>query len=260
MYDPRAVPPWGSFAERFEDKPYIQRQQLLNWGIEEYGWEDWAPIVARYYGIISQTDDAIGRVLGALDALGVADNTIVVYTTDHGDLCGGHRMMDKHFVLYDDVVRVPLVIRWPGRITPGLRPDAFVHNLLDLPPTLLEAAGLPPGEALQGRSLLSLLAGEAVPDWRDAAVSTYNGLQFGLYTQRMIRTARWKYVWNTTDVDELYDLAADPDELTNRVHEPGRGELLRELRARLYHELDRVGDALVANTWMRQQLLGSRKL
>lgn len=260
MYDPQTVPRWGSFAERFEDKPYIQRQQLLNWGIEDYRWEDWAPIVARYYGIISQTDDAIGRMLDALDALGAAGNTVVIYTTDHGDLCGGHRMMDKHYVLYDDVVRVPLVIRWPGRVAPGLRSDAFVYNFLDLPPTILEAAGLPRGGARQGRSLLPLLTGEAVPDWRDAVVSTYNGLQFGLYTQRMIRTTRWKYVWNTTDVDELYDLEEDPDELTNRTHEPGHEELLRELRTRLYHELDAAGDTLVRNSWMRHQLLAGKKL
>ncbi|MGI6705095.1 MAG: sulfatase-like hydrolase/transferase [Clostridia bacterium] len=113
MYKPEEIPPWGSFADTFEGKPYIQKQQLYSWKIENFSWEDWAPIVARYYGVVSQVDDAIGRITDALEKMNVMDDTIIIYTSDHGDMCGGHRMIDKHYVLYEDNVKVPLLIRWP---------------------------------------------------------------------------------------------------------------------------------------------------
>ncbi|MBD2867283.1 sulfatase-like hydrolase/transferase [Paenibacillus arenilitoris] len=266
MYDPSEVPEWAGFRETFEGKPYIQRQQLLSWGVERFDWDDWAQIVARYYGVVSQMDDAVGRVLDALARLGAADDTLVIFTSDHGDLCGSHRMMDKHYVMYDDVVRVPLVVRLPaaaGRCPRGVASDAFVYNFLDLPPTLLELLGLhscDPGN-LQGRSLLPLLADGAAPeDWRDAVVSSYNGQQFGLYTQRMIRESRWKYVWNTTDIDELYDLQEDPAELVNRIGSPDLAATLAELRLRLHGQLTADGDPLAGNEWTRRQLLGNAKL
>jgi len=102
-----------------------------------------------------------------------------------------------------------------------------------VPPTLLDAAGGEPPEHMQGRSLTPLLQGEPVPDWRREVVSTYNGQQFGLYTQRMLRTEGWKYVWNTTDVDELYDLNADPDELVNRIYDPELQPTVNAFRHRL---------------------------
>lgn len=261
MYDPASVPEWAGFRETFADKPYIQRQQLYNWGVESWTWRQWAPVVARYYGVISQMDEAVGIVLSALESIGEADRTIVVFTADHGDLCGSHRMMDKHYILYDDVVRVPLLIRLPERRgREGVRCEKFVYPFLDLAPTLLEMLGVDPPERLHGRSLLPLLAGEEPDDWRTFVVSTYNGQQFGLYTQRMIRTDRWKYVWNTTDVDELYDLTLDPGELVNRIGDPANAELVAQLRRELYGQLAADGDALVANEWMRHQLLDGAKL
>jgi arylsulfatase A-like enzyme len=275
MYDPAEVPVWSSFKETFINKPYIQRQQLYNWGVEEYTWENWAPIVARYYGIISQLDEAISTIFRTLEELGAAENTIVIFTADHGDMCGSHRMMDKHYILYDDVVHVPLLIRWPSQWQGGVSCNQFVYNFLDLPPTLLEILDLNkynPGN-LQGRSLVSLLSGKenstqeiacndntVLPNWRDSIVSSYNGQQFGLYTQRMIRTNHWKYIWNPTDTDEMYDLCNDPDELHNRIGDPEISHVISSLRHKLYLQLSVDEDALVANEWMRHQLLHGAKL
>jgi arylsulfatase A-like enzyme len=263
MYDPKTIPEWAGFRDTFDGKPYIQYQQLLNWGIEHYTWADWAPIVARYYGIISQMDEAVGRVLDALERLGAADDTIVIFTADHGDMCGSHRMMDKHYILYDDVVHVPLIIRYPQLIRQTVTRGEPVYNLLDMAPTLLELVGLQacdPGN-LQGRSLVPLLAGdEPLPEWRDCVVASYNGQQFGLYTQRMIRTSEWKYIWNLTDTDELYHLTEDPAELVNRIDDPDNAALIAELRRRLYDTLLADGDAAVANEWMRRQLKQGAKL
>ena len=260
MYDPQEIPEWRSFRDEFVNKPYIQKQQLYNWNIENFTWNDWAPIVARYYAIISQMDDAIGKVLNTLETLGISENTIVIYTSDHGDMCGSHRMLDKHYVLYDDIVRVPLVIRWPKIILENTKCQEFVVHFLDLAPTILDILGLEQKEFFHGRSLVPLLQGKEISDWRQHAVSTYNGQQFGLYTQRMIRNNKWKYVWNATDIDELYDLENDPGELNNLIYEESCRPILKELRQKLYEELLKDGDDLVKNSWFDAQLLNNKKL
>ena len=198
MYDPDALEPWDSFGDKLENKPYIQRQQVRNWGLESLGWQDWKSCVAFYYGMVSQVDDAAGIMLKKLDDLGLAGDTIVIYTSDHGDLCGGHGMLDKHYVLYDDVTRVPLVIRQPDAAGAGSRAGEFVSNCLDLGATIRDLCDLEGVEAGHGRSLAPLLQGDRQPD-RDFAVSSSSGQQFGLYTQRSIRTADWLYVWNMTE-------------------------------------------------------------
>jgi len=260
MYAPDDIPPWGSFAETFAGKPYIQRQQLVSWGIEDLTWREWSVYLSRYLGMLSQIDDAVGRVLAALDTMGLAENTLVIYTTDHGDNCGGHRLIDKHYVMYEDVVRVPLVLRWPGNQAQGLARDEFVSHALDLASTACEAAGLPIPNHYQGRSLLPLCRGEQAADWRQDIVSTYNGAQFGLYMQRMLRDRRHKYVWNLTDVDELYDLENDPWELHNVVGHPAYAETLRGMRLRLLEHLAAQGDGAVRTDWTRKQLSEGRKL
>jgi len=260
MYKPEDIPPWPSFEDDFHNKPYIQKQLLYNWGIEDYTWADWSSTVALYYATISEIDHAIGRMLQRLEELGQAENTIVIYTTDHGDMCGAHRMIDKHYVLYDDVVRVPLIIRWPGVIPAGIVRDEFVYQFLDIPPTILEILGREIPPFFIGRSLYRLLKGESVEDWRNEAVSTYNGQQFGLYTQRMIRSNDWKYIWNTTDIDELYNLKEDPHELNNLIGKEEYKPILTQLRKKLYETLLQEGDGLVKSGWLKQQLLNNKKI
>jgi arylsulfatase A-like enzyme len=263
LYDPNNIQEWPGFRETFINKPYIQHQQLYSWGVEDYTWADWAPIVARYFGIISQLDEAIGSVLLMLEELEAVQDTIVIFTADHGDMCGSHRMMDKHYILYDDVVRVPMIIRWPRKDKIGVC-EQFVYNFLDLAPTLLEALNLEkedPGN-LHGMSLVPFISGlenSSIP-WRDSIVSSYNGQQFGLYTQRMIRNYQWKYIWNPTDIDELYDLSTDPAELLNLINQQLFADIVKQLRRQLYEQLVKDEDALVANDWMRNQLLNGAKL
>ncbi|HHY82940.1 MAG TPA: sulfatase-like hydrolase/transferase [Clostridiales bacterium] len=260
LYRGEDIPPWPSFKEDFHKKPYIQMQQLYSWDIENYTWEDWQDTVAYYYATITEIDHAVGRVLKALEDIGQADNTIVIYTSDHGDMCGSHRMLDKHYIMYDDVVKVPLAVRWPGVIPPSLIVEEFVCHFLDLPATLLDILDKEIPEFFSGRSLLTLLRGEKADDWRKEAIATYNGQQFGLYTQRMIRTHDWKYVWNTTDIDELYDLKRDPHELYNVIDREENAEIIKELRRRLYETLIREGDGLVKSHWMKNQLLNNKKI
>ncbi len=258
LYPPASIPPWPSFPDPLRGKPYIQAQQRRTWRIDGWTWQDWAPIVGRYLGEISLLDAQVGRILEALAGLGLAENTLVVYTADHGDLCGGHGMIDKHFVMYDDVTRVPLIVRWPGHAAAGSVCHAFVSHALDLATTFCEAAGAPVPETFRGRSLLPLLAsGEG--NGREYICATYHGSQFGLYSQRMIRDRRWKYVWNATAEDELYDLEDDPGEIENHATDPScQGELAR-LRRQLVAWMEETHDTLL-NSWTRAQLLEGLKV
>lgn len=254
MYPPETLAEWGNFRETFVRKPFIQSQQLRNWGIEDWTWEEWSVYLSGYLGMISQIDDAVGRLIRFLEDEQLTENTIIVYTTDHGDAAGSHRMMDKHYVMYDEVVRVPLLVRWDGTVAPGSTCDAFVSHFLDLGPTFLDAAGASPCPDFQGQSLLPFLCGQPDAPERDWIFSTYHGQQFGLYTQRMIRDRRFKYVWNATDTDELYDLETDPWELNNRIGDPELAETETGMRRRVHETFSQLGDHLVDCSWIRNWL------
>jgi arylsulfatase A-like enzyme len=199
-------------------------------------------VARRYYAAISEVDCHVGRLLDELDALGLTEDTVVVYTADHGDTCGDHGMIDKHYILYDCVCRVPLIIRYGQHFAPR-HTDAFTVHTLDLGLTLLGLAGLPCTAAeTHGYSLLPVLQGGKGA--RQEAVSTFNGAQFGLYTMRSIRTDGWRYVWNTGDIDELYCETDDPGEVHNRIADPACADILAQLRARLLEVLKAEGDPL----------------
>lgn len=254
LVNPSQVPPWPGFPDSLAGKPFIQAQQRRTWRLDGWSWQDWAPIVARYLGEVSLLDAQVGRLLEALDRLGLAENTLVVFSADHGDLCGSHGLIDKHYVMYDDVTRVPLLMRWPRGLTrPGRQNDAMVIQALDLARTFCEVAGVAVPETFQGRSLLPALADQPEASRQDV-FSMYHGNQFGFYTQRMVRGPRWKYVWNATAEDELYDLEADPGELQNRAAEPSCREVQQALRRRLVDWMHEVGDPQL-NPWIRDQLL-----
>jgi arylsulfatase A-like enzyme len=257
MYPPDSIPPWPSFPDPLIGKPYMQAQQRRTWKLDGWTWDRWAPIVGRYLGEVSLMDAQIGRILDALDELGMAQDTLVIYTTEHGDLGGGHGMIDKHYVMYEDVVHVPLIARWPGRIAPGSCCDAFVSHSLDLAATFCQAAGAAIPATFRGQSLLPLFAG-AQENGRGDIFATYHGNQFGLYSQRMVRDRRWKYVWNASAEDELYDLESDPAELRNRATDPACAAELARLRKRLVACMETTHDRLL-NGWTRAQLLEGLK-
>lgn len=256
MYDPETIPPWDGFGDTFEHKPYCHKQQTISWGTDELTWnDDFRHMVARYYGVVSQLDQAIGRILDALERTGQADETIVVFTSDHGDMCGSHQMLDKHYVLYDDICRIPLMVRYPG--TAPRTCDCFVHNCLDLPYSFIDWLGLEHPQTEHGRMLPLTESQDSAA--RENIVCTSNGQQFGLYTTRMIRDDRYKYVWNLTDVDELYDLETDPGEKINRIADPEQQERIAAMRRALYEDLKAHGDSFVGSDWIRRQLLEGKK-
>jgi arylsulfatase A-like enzyme len=190
-----------------------------------------AEMMAGYYGMVAQLDHAIGRVLAALEATGQAGETLVIVTTDHGELLGDHQMLFKGPLHYDGLLRVPLVVRGP-RVAAGVTVRAPV-GLVDLAPTVLDLAGVGAARPLDGRSLRPFLEGGEEPrPW----VLTENDHEMGFTLHlRTITTPRHVLTRYEADpaVGELYDRAIDPGEFENRWDDAAyasvRSELLAEL-------------------------------
>ena len=230
------VPP--SFYDTFGRKPGLHKRESSIW--EPLTTRDVQEGLAHYFAYCEQLDHQIGRVLDALEQTGNADNTIVVFTSDHGDMGGSHRMWIKDRVPYEECYRIPLVIRWPGRIEPGAATDHLVQ-LHDLGHTYLDILGLEPLPFADGRSLVPLFDDPYSNDWDDTILCAHYGGEF-LDTQRMVITQRYKYIFNGFDFDEVYDLQEDPHEMRNVVEEPAYSQVVDELRLKLYDLMTRHGD------------------
>ncbi|MGK2850858.1 MAG: sulfatase-like hydrolase/transferase [Candidatus Limnocylindrales bacterium] len=234
MYDAASIPPWPNFTEIEATKPAAQRRLRAQRGVEGLGWADWQPIVARYFGFMTFIDAEIGRVLAQLRILGLVDETIVVHTSDHGDMTGSHGgQFNKGPLMYDELYRVPLIIR-DGRPAGRRGTASSLVSTLDLGPTILDLAGVPVPGGLHGRSLVPILADPGrVDSGREAVFGEYHGEEWGLYSQRMVRTENAKYVYSPHGSDELYDLEQDPYERENRIEDETLRLLAEALRRRL---------------------------
>jgi arylsulfatase A-like enzyme len=153
-------------------------------------------------------------------------------------------------------MRVPLIMRWPERLPVGRTDETFVTAALDLATTFCRAAGIEPPPSFEGHDLIARANGGSAE--RNAVFGSYHGAQFGAYSQRMVRTRTWKYIWNPTAEDELYDLTTDRGELHNRAGEPGCREPLQTLRSDLAAWMATTHDPLL-NEWTRRQLMHGQK-
>jgi arylsulfatase A-like enzyme len=237
-YDPDTLPVPPSFYDTFEGKPGMNRRESEIWG--GFTEDDLRQGTAHFFAYCEQIDDQIGRILDALDASGQAEDTLVAFTVDHGDLLGAHRMWIKSWMPYEEVYRVPLAIRLPGQIAPGSVTDHLVQTH-DLPHTFLDLLGLQPLPYADGRSLAPLFVDPGRGGWEDAVLCVSYGCEF-FCTQRLVITTRYKYVFNGFDYDELYDLEQDPHELHNLIRDEGYATVRAQLRSKLYELMNRFGD------------------
>jgi arylsulfatase A-like enzyme len=206
--------------------------------------------VARYFGFVSFIDAEIGRVLDAVDELGLRDTTVIIHTADHGDMTGSHGgQFNKGPLMYDEVCRVPLIVRDPRSSARGVHRGPV--GSLALMPTILELAGVA-ARAVHVSSLVPWIVDPAAAPEDDAAYAEYHGDEWGLYSMRMIRTPTAKYIYSPHGTDELYDLQADPYELINRVDDPAYARLRHELRRRLRAWMIQTDDPLAL--WARRVL------
>jgi arylsulfatase A-like enzyme len=238
MFDPEQVALPDSVQETFAGKPPVQRNYSDHWAFDTMRPEDSRKLIAVYWGYVALIDEQIGRLLRALDELGLAGDTAVCFTADHGEFTGSHRLHDKGPAMYDDIYRIPGLLKVPGGPAGQVREE--FTSLTDFTATILELADLDPSPAVDSRSLLPLARGEDVP-WRDELVAEYHGHHFP-YPQRMLRDARYKLVVNPESWNELYDLRTDPHELHNRYEQPELREVREDMLRRLYRALRDRGD------------------
>lgn len=210
-------------------KAQLTGRDLVRWKYQRY--------MKDYLRCVHAVDENVGRVLDYLDESGLAENTIVVYSSDQGFYLGDHGWFDKRF-MYEESYRMPLLARWPGRIKPGSVNEDLVSNL-DFAQTFLDLAGAETPQDMQGRSLAPLLAGETPSDWRQSLYYHYYEYPGGHSVRRHygVRTAHSKliYFYNLKEW-EFYDLKRDPREMQSRYDDP---EYAAEVSA-LKQELSRL--------------------
>jgi arylsulfatase A-like enzyme len=187
-----------------------------------------------YLACVASVDDNIGRFLDYLDKTGQANNTIVIYTSDQGFFLGDHNFFDKRF-MYEESLRMPFVIRWPGQIKAGTTNKDMVLNV-DFAPMMLEAAGVKPPADMQGRSFLPLLRGQKPKSWRTSMYYRYyHPGHHNVAAHYGIRTDRYKLIYfNKLDQWELYDLKNDPIEIRNLYADPASVGLVTKLKTEMY--------------------------
>jgi len=205
-------------------------------------------IRAAYHAMIAMIDEMVGRLVATLEQTGQRRDTLVIFMSDHGEMLGDHGLLYKGCRFYDGLVRVPLILSQPGRVAEGLHSDALVE-LVDLPATLYDAAGLPAPAQDQGLSLWPIAAGGADPGrHKDRVLSEYyDALRFpGSVGSRgtMYFDGRYKLaVYHDAGQGELYDTAEDPEELHDLWNDPARAELKAELIARHFTAMMLVSGA-----------------
>ncbi|MCY1722813.1 sulfatase [Prolixibacteraceae bacterium Z1-6] len=197
-----------------------------------------------YLATIQSVDDGVGEVLDYLDEAGLAENTIVVYTSDQGFYLGEHGWFDKRF-MYEESFRTPILMRYPKEIKPGTVVDELIQNL-DFAPTFLDYANTPIPEDIQGESFRKVVSGET-EDWRDAIYYTYYEYPGEHNVQRHngIRTDRYKLIhfYYDSDTWELYDLQEDPTEMNNLYNDPAYIDIQKEMHKKFIEVREKYGDS-----------------
>lgn len=241
----------ANFTDHFDGKPWPQATPWWNCqATAHFSAADWRKTIAGYLGMLALVDSQIGRVMEAARVASGARPLHVIFAADHGEMLGAHQRFDKGPYFYDEVWRVPLILRspedgpWPpdGQ-SPSRRELPRFHrtpvNLLDLGATLFALVNARPPAT--GRDLREAM--QPAPDpakWPRVAHGSYNYYNGHAFAIRAIRTDEWKYVFNPQTVDELYDLVNDPGELRNRIGDPSTRPVAQELQQRLFR-------------WMREQ-------
>ena len=220
---------------------YLRARTFRRYAREEWSDERWRMHRWAYCRLTEMVDAQIATVLDALSRSGLEENTVVVFTSDHGDLDAAHRLEHKS-ILYEEAARVPLIIRHQGVTQAGLVDEKHLISVgLDLIPTLCDFAGVDPPPDLVGRSVRPWTEGREVPAWRDRVVVESKA-------GRMLRTDRFKYVvyQGGAHREQLIDLAEDPGEMVNLAEKPEYRDVLEEHRRGLRRWVETTGDAIAA--------------
>ena len=250
-YDADDIPIWPNRYDRFEGKPVNQRKLRLMQDTHTDGLSqaeldrELQEQLACCFSYLELIDRMVGEVVATLKELDLYEETAIVFTADHGDMAGSHGLTNKGAYMYDEIYRIPLLVKTAGAPRRS-RSTAPVH-LMDVTATCLhlmagEAQDSMLGQSLHGQTLLPLIEGNAA--WpRAMHYAEYHGDWYGHYSARMVTDGRWKLVWNLTDLCELYNLENDPHELRNLFYDPDYAAARASCFDYLLAEAQRTGDA-----------------
>lgn len=239
LFDPEALDLPPNVGQVSEGEPPNRRKGVAGQLGEGVTMEEWRKVWAAHLGLVNLADTGIGTVLGALDAAGRRQDTIVLFTVDHGDFLGQHRMYQK-FEMYEPAIRLPLVVRLPG--SEPASSDVPVSHL-DIMPTLLELMGMDIPDDLDGISLAGSI-GKGTPPPERPVFCEFCGSGARDLDRRAVITRRYKYVYDPNDIAELYDLQEDPLEMKNLAPAPEYADTVAELHAECKAWAERCDDWL----------------
>lgn len=240
LYDVDSIQLPENVHDKLERRPHGYRKVASQW--DSMTDRQRRECMACYFATVTEIDQQYGKLLDWLDETGQASNTIVVLTSDHGELLGAHGLYCKNISAFEEVYHIPLVVAGPN-IAAGESCDARV-GLHDLGPTLLELTGAQPidtqGESRSFAGVLANPQGDEVAD-RNESFGEYFGNVFR-YWQRVLWQDNWKFVFNGYDIDELYDLASDPGELNNLIHDDAYRNQAEAMMKRVWQIMRETGD------------------
>lgn len=241
LYEDVDIPPWPNYEWSARDIPG-PHQGTIHPLQQDWDWPDWEILVRHYYAFTTMIDSQIGRMLDHLERTGIADNTVVLFVADHGETLGSHGgLMNKGFHHFEETHRIPFIVRDPRRPNDATVREQLV-SLTDVYPTILSLAdaGYDPS-SVHGRTLNPLIDGTA-SDWRDDVVTEFNGVDNAVVTLRTLRWGPYKYGFNASHRDELYDLEEDPLETHNLIDQKEYEDVIYEARERLYDWMSETCD------------------
>ncbi|MCK5175609.1 MAG: sulfatase-like hydrolase/transferase, partial [Planctomycetes bacterium] len=230
------LPPLPDNFELNAAEPKAVKLRREGWEPFEGKWDKphWRYYLWSYYRQVEMVDGEIGRLLQALEETGLDKNTLVVFTSDHGEGMAQHRLARKQ-TAYESSARVPLMVSWPGHIPENKTDTTHLVTGMDLMPTFCDYAGIAPPANMRGKSLKPLLEGKSVP-WR-----SYIVMEIPTNAGRMVRTQRYKYITYLDDpVEQLFDMQDDPGETVNLANSPKYASILDEHKKLLNQWEDRL--------------------
>jgi arylsulfatase A-like enzyme len=262
-HNPREVDLPGNFRDPLEDNEPLRYRVIREYCRAKYGKneEEIRGLIGRYWGLVTQVDRSVGGILGTLEDLGLADNTIVVYTSDHGDMMGSHHMVEKS-VMYEEAVRVPWLMRIP-EMKGQMRKIKNPVSHIDMVPTLLELLGKRSDERLPGRSLVGLMKGgeakqgDVFIEWNpnSGAVKVKKGgtnlasreelrrLE-NEHSRAVISPEGWKLCLSSADKCQLFNLKEDPGETVNLYDSGRHRDVISRLRKKIEQWQEKVQDRI----------------
>ena len=267
------TPPYDTHKETFKGKPEWQRKKTFGFDWKknlpipsELPQVDWPINYDRNMDLLrclSAIDESLGKVIKVLEEMGELDNTVIIYSSDNGYFMGEHTFLDKRLA-YENSMRVPMLIRYPGLIKKKTKIKEQCLNI-DLAPTILDLAGIEKPEYMQGESILGLLKGENDNNWRKAILFEYFLDSYWPYagpSQIAVRTERYKLVdaFLANDIDELYDLKNDPGEMINLINEPNYDTIEQWLRDEATKLKAQYRYNPNRDWWLKEVLKSKRKL